>query len=151
VGLDEAVKRFHHGDWGGEFTSIELYKPMAKDAVLAWHFISSLGVHVVIPADSDEKPRKVDEPASALTPGGWTPFGPLSEADKKVFNTAIKGLTGVNYEPRVVARQVVAGMNYDYLCKATPVVPDPNPYAAHVAIFAPLQGPPYVKWITPEE
>ena len=50
----------------------------------------------------------------------------LTSSQTKTFNKAVKGLTGVSYEPvAVVAKQTVAGTNYVYLCKGTTVTKKP--------------------------
>ncbi|NTW54369.1 MAG: hypothetical protein HGB15_06370 [Chlorobaculum sp.] len=75
-----------------------------------------------------------------LKTGGWSKFELLSSADKAVFIEALAGLTGVNYEPLVVSRQVVAGMNYDFFCNAKVVYPGAEWYPAMVRIYKPLKG-----------
>ncbi|BAL94786.1 hypothetical protein [Rubrivivax gelatinosus] len=70
--------------------------------------------------------------------GGWSQFRfELSESDRDVFNGAMHGLVGVGYKPLAVATQVVAGLNYCFLCKAHPVYPKAEEYAAEVYIYAP--------------
>ena len=50
----------------------------------------------------------------------------LTSSQTKTFKKAVKGLTGVSYEPvAVVAKQTVAGTNYVYLCKGTTVTKKP--------------------------
>ncbi len=62
--------------------------------------------------------------------GGFTKFRPVEEADLKLFQEAIGGLEGVNYEPLIVATQVVAGTNYKFICNAEAVVLNPRPNLA---------------------
>ena len=77
--------------------------------------------------------------------GGWE-FCDISavnvSADEKaVFDKAIEGLAGVTYEIKdVIATQMVAGTNYAFLCKAAPVIPDPEPYWCIVNVYADLDG-----------
>lgn len=78
-----------------------------------------------------------------LTVGGWTAYGPLTPEDQKVFDEAIKGIIGVDYTPKEVSTQVVAGVNYRYICNAS-VPPAEVVWQAVVEIFAPLDGAPYV-------
>ena len=80
--------------------------------------------------------------------GGWTPFGPVTPEEQAVFNTATAGLVGVKYATEQVSTQVVAGTNYRFLCKATPVYPGAQPYPAFVTIYQPLNGQPHVTSIT---
>ncbi len=70
--------------------------------------------------------------------GGFTKFRPVEEDDLKVFQEAKGGLTGVDYEPLIVATQIVAGTNYKFICNAEAVVLNPHPYLAEVSIFQPL-------------
>ena len=65
-------------------------------------------------------------PAFAATSGGWTvskaSYSFLTSGQKKIFNKAVKGLTGVTYKPvALLAKQVVAGTNYVFLCQGTTV------------------------------
>lgn len=70
--------------------------------------------------------------------GGFTKFRPVGEDDLKVFQEAMGGLEGVDYEPLIVSTQVVAGTNYKFICNAEAVVLNPRPYLAEVSIFQPL-------------
>lgn len=51
--------------------------------------------------------------------GGWKVEFPVSEKNKKVFETAIEGHVGVDYEPIAAATQVINGVNYIFIAKAT--------------------------------
>jgi hypothetical protein len=76
-------------------------------------------------------------------PGGWTPYHHLTPEDKKVFEIAMHGFVGVKYTPLDVSTQVVAGVNYRFVCDA--VLPSGGtPWIALVSIFKPLNGDPYV-------
>ena len=77
--------------------------------------------------------------------GGYTASaacgGGISGDVKTAFDKATKGLAGVGYEPlALLGTQVVAGMNYAVLCKATPVVPNAQSALAIVVIYQDLQG-----------
>ena len=78
--------------------------------------------------------------------GGWTVNeGPLeldnNEAAKAAFEKAMAKLLGASYEPvAVLASQVVAGTNYQILCKTTPVVPNADYHYTFVKIYAALDG-----------
>lgn len=82
-------------------------------------------------------------------PGGWFGFHDVSREEKMVFDAAMEGFVGVKYDPMQVATQVVAGMNYCYLCKATIVIPEATTYPALVRIYQPLAGKPHITSITP--
>jgi hypothetical protein len=73
-------------------------------------------------------------------PGGWSRFELLSSADRAVFKETMAGLAGVGYEPLVVRKQVVAGMNYEFFCNARVVYPGTDWYPAMVLIYKPLNG-----------
>jgi hypothetical protein len=81
--------------------------------------------------------------------GGWSPYRKPTAEDLAVFNEAIKGLIGVKYTPELVSTQVVAGMNYKFICIAEPSTVEPLQYKATVQIYAPLDAKPYVTHITP--
>ncbi len=75
--------------------------------------------------------------------GGWTTAksAKITKAKKKMFNKAMEGLTGVDYEPvAYLGSQVVAGTNHCFLCKATVVYPGTTPYYALVYIYKDLDG-----------
>ncbi|MBR5370611.1 MAG: hypothetical protein IK130_00205 [Oscillospiraceae bacterium] len=60
---------------------------------------------------------------------------------KKAFDTATKQLDGVEYEAEaVLGTQIVAGTNYLILCKATPVVLNPQTGWSLVTVNADLSG-----------
>ncbi len=81
--------------------------------------------------------------------GGWSDYEKPTGQDLAVFEEAIHGLIGVRYEPQLVSRQVVAGMNYRFRCIATPSTREPIQYKAIVQIYAPLEGKPFVTHISP--
>ena len=80
---------------------------------------------------------------AAPVTGGWTctTDSTITEEAQSVFNKAMEGLVGVNYEPvDLLATQVVAGLNYCFLCRTSPVIPDSIPGYALVYIYEDLQG-----------
>lgn len=69
-------------------------------------------------------------PAFAATSGGWSVskarYSFLTSGQKKIFKKAVNGLTGVTYKPTaLLAKQVVAGTNYVFLCQGTTVTKKP--------------------------
>lgn len=83
--------------------------------------------------------------AEGMLLGGWeiveSEAGELPEEVQEAFDKALDGLVGALYVPvKLLARQVVAGMNYCILCQITPVVPDASPTWALVYIYADLEG-----------
>ena len=85
-------------------------------------------------------------------PGGWEMLDvtePIPEEALAAFSKAMEGFCGVGYEPvALLSKQVVAGMNYLFLCKAAPVVPDPVPFWATVTVYAALDGSAQILSIT---
>ena len=80
-----------------------------------------------------------------LIVGAYTPYSSkISKQDEKVFNAALKGITGVNYTPIAVATQVVEGMNYRFFCNAKDVYPNSINEAALIEIYQPLKGEPKI-------
>lgn len=64
------------------------------------------------------------------TDGAWSVskarYSFLTSSQKKTFNKAVKGLTGVEYKPvALLAKQTVAGTNYIYLCQGTTITQKP--------------------------
>lgn len=80
----------------------------------------------------------------AVVPGGWTPFRPVDAESRAVFETAMHGWVGVGYTPREVSTQVVAGMNYRFICDAQVVYPGAPKYEALVTIYQSPGGEPHV-------
>ena len=75
--------------------------------------------------------------------GGWTECeSPKLTADeKKVFNAATADLVGVNYKPIAkVATQVVAGLNYCFICESTAVVMNPKTRYSFVYVYSAVDG-----------
>ena len=77
--------------------------------------------------------------------GGWTVTdedgAALSEEAAAAFDTAMEGLTGVGYTPLgVIGTQVVAGINYAYICRGTVVTANPIDTLKIVFVYAALDG-----------
>ena len=78
--------------------------------------------------------------------GGWEvaehqPVLMMDEEMQAVFDKATGDMDGAVYGPvALLGTQVVAGINYCFLCQITPVVPDPKPVWALVYIYADLEG-----------
>ena len=61
----------------------------------------------------------------------------------------MEGFVGVNYTPvALLGTQVVSGMNYSFLCEATVVYPDAQPYYAVVTVYQDTQGKAEIRNIT---
>ena len=74
-------------------------------------------------------------------PGGWTSYStPLSADAKKVLDSVIKGLIGVNYSPLAVATQIVSGTNYRFFANSQVVYPGALNEAVIIQVYQPLQG-----------
>ena len=71
-------------------------------------------------------------PVSAATAsGGWTVakarYSFLTPVQEDIFNRAVDKAVGVSYEPvALLAKQVVAGTNYVFLCQGTTVTAKPT-------------------------
>lgn len=76
--------------------------------------------------------------------GGWSAWGPLTPEGLEVFEQATQGLLGVKYTPLEMSTQVVAGMNYRFICEAKVVAPKAEPYKTMIEIFRPLKGEPII-------
>ncbi len=76
-----------------------------------------------------------------VMPGGWSEFSPnISEEDMKVFDDAVGQVIGVDYKPFAVAKQVVAGLNYRFICNSSIVAPYAENKAVIIKIFRDLDG-----------
>ena len=75
--------------------------------------------------------------------GGWKPAESLALTDEvqNIFDTALDGLTGVDYVPlALLGTQIVSGTNYAVLCEATVVYPGAEPYYAIIYLNEDLNG-----------
>lgn len=75
--------------------------------------------------------------------GGWSQAESpeITEDLRAVFDKAAEGLVGVDYDPiALVSSQVVAGMNYCFLCEAKAVAPGAESSCALVTVCADLNG-----------
>ena len=82
-------------------------------------------------------------PSNGARAGGWqvTEDAAVTEEARAVFDQATGSLLGVNYEPvALLATQVVAGMNYCFLCRGTVVAPDAEPAYKLVYIWKDPSG-----------
>ena len=83
------------------------------------------------------------EPEVGPLSGGWTPAADPTVTDdlKALFDKGLNGLLGVNYAPVCyLGSQVVAGANHAFLCQATVVYPNAQPYFVIVYLYEDLQG-----------
>ena len=65
----------------------------------------------------------------------------LDEEELKLFSDAKEEYVGMDFEPvALLGTQVVAGTNYMFLAKGTPVVPNPETSYKVVIIYKDLQG-----------
>ena len=86
---------------------------------------------------------RINESESSAAPelitGGYGEDRELDGEDKSIFDEATKDLTGVKYEPKLVATQIVAGTNYRFTV-TTAETPDGEPHQTFIYIFKPLGG-----------
>ena len=73
----------------------------------------------------------------STTVGAYTAYRPVQKPDVDVFKQATAGITDVQYTPKEVAAQIVAGTNYKFKCVARK---GGETYNAVVHIFQPLPG-----------
>ena len=89
-----------------------------------------------------ELPELPNEPEPVAS-GGWTVAEDpaMSDALSAVFAKALDGLVGVDYVPvACLGTQIVAGMNYCFLAKATVVYPGAQPKLVLVYVYEDLSG-----------
>ncbi len=80
----------------------------------------------------------------ADAPGAWSAYAVVSDEARAVFKQAINGLVGVTYTPVAFASQVVAGLNYSFLCNAAGVYPGGVNQAAIIDIYQAPNGIPKI-------
>lgn len=80
-----------------------------------------------------------------MNPGAWTTFKKdISDKELNIFKQATENLEGVEYTPIAVATQVVAGMNYKFLCNGKVVYPNAPEITVMITIYEPLEGPVHI-------
>ena len=86
---------------------------------------------------------------STQIPGGWSDFSfTLTPEATAVFKAALTGLVGVVYTPLAFATQVVAGLNYCFLCEGKVVIPSNPEFPALVYIYKHFEGAPHITEIS---
>ena len=59
----------------------------------------------------------------------------LEDKIRNIFETARQHIIGVNYKPiAYVGSQIVKGVNHYFICQATPIYPNADPYAVLMCI-----------------
>ncbi|NJL29789.1 MAG: hypothetical protein HC897_18805 [Thermoanaerobaculia bacterium] len=77
--------------------------------------------------------------------GAWSLWNfTLSSEAKSVFAKTAGKLMGVDYTALAFATQVVAGLNYCFLCEAKVVAPGQPQFAALIYVYAPPSGEPHI-------
>jgi hypothetical protein len=72
-----------------------------------------------------------------MTVGGWSEFHSLTKDEEILFKEVMGNILGVSYKPIVVSTQVVSGMNYCFICRATSATNPPKEFNAEVYIYKP--------------
>lgn len=75
--------------------------------------------------------------------GGWTvsPSPEVTEEQLLLFEKGLSETVGVAYTPvAYLGSQLVAGVNHCFLCRATVVYPDAQPYYALAYLYEALDG-----------
>ena len=93
-----------------------------------------------VPA-SDEETAAEESSGSLL--GGWSrPDSPaITDELSAVFQKGLEGLVGANYIPvAYIGRQIVSGMNHEFLCREKMVVPNAVETYAVVRLYENLEG-----------
>lgn len=78
-----------------------------------------------------------------IVSGGWAKVNSPVVTDniKEIVEKGTSELTGAEYVPvAYLSSQVVAGMNYEILCKITPIVPDAKSHYSIVEFYEDLDG-----------
>ena len=124
-----------------------------KKAMLAVIVAVVLSLGAAVPAFAATSPLEVasaeTDMSTQVATGGWTVNEKtgtyVTAAQKKLFKKATAELTGVTYTPVIVmAKQVVAGTNYAYFCKAETVTASKSVSWKVVIVNKPLSGKPSV-------
>lgn len=82
-------------------------------------------------------------------PGSWSYQPYLTPYDSFIFYHAIGSHEDYFYTPVAVAKQIVNGTNYRFLCVAQPMHEHLSPHFAVIDIYKPIHGEAYATDITP--
>ena len=95
---------------------------------------------VEAPAPAEEAS---EEESSGSLLGGWSrPDSPvITDELAAVFQKGMEGLAGANYIPvAYIGRQIVSGMNHEFLCREKMVVPNAVETYAVIRLYENLEG-----------
>ena len=107
---------------------------------MATKFIAMVHIHVRLDGHTAIQSIRTLDPFPNSAPGGFKSWEfTVSKDAQKSFEEAMT-LLGVSYELEAFTTQVVAGINYVFLAKASPTVQNPKPYAAMISVYQPLPG-----------
>lgn len=81
-------------------------------------------------------------------PGSWSYQPYLTPYDSFIFYNAIGKHKDYFYTPVAVAKQIVNGTNYRFICIAEPQQENLSAHFAVADIYKPISGEPYVTNIT---
>lgn len=81
--------------------------------------------------------------------GGWSYQSYITPYESFIFYNAIGKQNDYFYTPVAVAKQVVNGTNYKFMCVAKPLRKNLAPHFAIVNIYKPINSDPYVTSIEP--
>lgn len=89
-----------------------------------------------------QQQKEVAEAQKTAQPlcGGYTGQRALTDDERQLFEDVTRELDGVGYVPESVATQVVAGINYRFICTAKTVTRRPETYQAEITVYKPLPG-----------
>lgn len=76
--------------------------------------------------------------------GGWSYQPYITPYDSFIFYNAIGQHNDYFYTPVAVAKQIVNGTNYKFMCVAKPLRDNLTPHFAIVNIYKPIDGDPYL-------
>lgn len=121
---------------------------MKKNRKWTTTLICLLCVALLAGCGSSKSPEEEmpEEPVPGPSAGGWTvstePVSPvIPEEAREAFDAALAGLTGAKYEPvAYLGSQVVAGLNFGFLCRVSAVTPQAEAKLCVVKVFRDLEG-----------
>ncbi|ECI4527895.1 hypothetical protein DQZ30_02470 [Salmonella enterica subsp. diarizonae] len=72
--------------------------------------------------------------------GGWSGYHKVNKEERGIFKKGMDNILGVEYTPVFCKCQVVAGMNYAFICLSRGVYPDAKWSLVKVSLFKSLDG-----------
>lgn len=109
---------------------------------LPFIYITLIAITSLLTGCASQRTPQESNPEKRHLVGGWSEYTNITDDELQLFTNTTKELIGVTYQPTKLSKQIVSGMNYRFLCTATPLTLNPTSYQAIIQIYRPANGNP---------